>query len=88
MSKVREATKLLELALSALPLGSDPHKAVSKAIADLSKSVPASAEIPGIQATELRALQENAQKAAPMQALLRSMQQQQPPQGGAGMEAQ
>ena len=77
LSKVREAVKMLELALQALPLGSEPHKAVAKAVSDLSRAAPASEEIPGVQATQLRSLAENAQKAAPMQALMRSLQQQQ-----------
>lgn len=84
MSKVREAIKLLELALPATPTGSDAHKAVIDSLSKLSKTFPASEAVPGVQQTQLRALQADAQKSAMMQALLR----QQASQGGAPGGAQ
>lgn len=74
MSKVREAVKLLELSLPALPTGSEPHKAVVDSLGKLSKAFPASEEVPGIQSTQLQALQQKAQQSAMMQALLRQSQ--------------
>ena len=75
MSKVREVVHLLELALPNLPTGSDPHKDVLDAIGKLSKSVPPSEGIPGIQTTQLAGLQRQAQQSAPLQALARAMGQ-------------
>lgn len=77
MSGLREAIKLLEGELPKLPTGSDPYKSVLAAIQGLSKHVSPSSESPGIQQTKLASLQAQAQKAAPLQALMRSL-------GGAG----
>lgn len=73
MSKVREAIKLLEMALPSLPSGSEPHKVVLQCITSLAKIAPASAEVPGIQNTQLMGLQQKAQQSAPMMALMRAM---------------
>jgi|DEB19_MinimDraft_2_1074335.scaffolds.fasta_scaffold161822_2 hypothetical protein len=75
MSKVREAIRLLEMALPNLPTGSDPHKDVLDSIGKLSKSVPATEAIPGVQQSQLLGLQQEAAKQAPLQALMRSMGQ-------------
>lgn len=75
MSKVREAINMLQMALPALPVGSDPHKDVLDAIQKLSKSVPASAEIPGVQQTQLAGLQQQAQESAMLQQLTRALGQ-------------
>lgn len=75
MSKVREAVHMLELALPNLPTGSDPHKDVLDAISKLSKSVPPSEGIPGVQTAQLAGLQREAQQSAPLQALSRVMGQ-------------
>lgn len=58
-------------------MGSDPWKAVNSAIANLGKHVSPSDEVPGVQQTQLRGLQQSAGKDAAMQSLMRSM-------GGAG----
>lgn len=73
MSKVREAVHLLELALPNLPTGSDPHKDVLDAISKLSKSVPPTEAVPGVQTTQLLGLTQRAAQQAPLQALARSM---------------
>lgn len=73
MSKVREAINLLELALPSLEIGSEPHSAVLKALPALSKTVPASEAVPGVQNTQLLALQQKAQQSAAMQAVMRAM---------------
>lgn len=75
MSKVREAIRMLELALPGLPTGSDPHKDVLDSIGKLSKSVPASEAIPGVQTAQLAGLQRQAQESAPLQAIVRAMGQ-------------
>lgn len=79
MSKVREAINLLETALPAIPIGTDSHKSVLSAIQSLSKSVPASEAVPGVQMSTLAGLQQEAQQQAPLQALVRSMGTAQPP---------
>jgi len=78
MSQVRMALDMLQKALPGLPMGSDPHKAVLSFIQSVSKSIPPSAEIPGVQQTGMRDLQQQAQQSAMMQQLMRSMG------GGAG----
>lgn len=75
MSKVREAIRLLEMSLPNLPTGSDPHKDVLDSISKLSKSVPPTEAIPGVQTSQLAGLQREAQQQAPLQALARAMGQ-------------
>ena len=75
LSMVREAVRLLQQALPGIPLGSDPHKDVLKAITSLSKSVPPSAEIPGIQTSTLAGLQKSAQDNAVLRQLAGAMGQ-------------
>lgn len=75
LSKVREGVKLLEMALPGLQLGSDPHKAVLSAIQTVSKVVPPSNEVPGVQMTALSGLQEQAQKSQMLQGLAAAMGQ-------------
>lgn len=75
MSQVREAVHMLEMALPGLTLGSEPHKKVLDAIQNLSKAVPPSNEVPGVQMTQLTGLQQAAQKSQMLQALAASMGQ-------------
>jgi hypothetical protein len=75
MSKVREAVNLLELALPGIPLGSEPHKAILDAIQKLSKTAPPSAEVPGVQMTQLAGLQQKAKQSQMLQSLAASMGQ-------------
>ena len=78
-SKVREAVHLLEMALPSFQMGSDKHKAVLDALKAVSKPFPASAEVPGVQMTQLMALVQKARQSAMMQAAMRQQQA----QGGA-----
>ena len=71
MSKMREAIKLMELALPQIPPGTDAHKGAIEALGKLSKIFPATEEVPGVQDTQLKALAEQAQKSQMMQALMR-----------------
>lgn len=73
MAKVREAVKLLETALADLPTGSDPYKAVINSIQSISRHVSPSEEVPGVQQTALRDLQQGAGKNAMLQQVMRSM---------------
>ena len=73
MAKLREAINILNAAISELPVGSEPHKAVMSAVQGLSKAVPPSADVPGVQQTALRDLQANAGKSAMMQKLMASL---------------
>ena len=82
MAKVREAIKMLEQALPGIPTGSDAYKAVLNAISSTAKFVPPSAEVPGVQKTALRDMQQGADKSAVMQSLMRSLSG-----GGAGQGA-
>ena len=73
LAEVREAIKLLQVALPKLPVGSEPHKALLSSIQGLSKVVPPSAEVPGVQQTALRDLQQNAGKNAMLQQVMSSL---------------
>ncbi len=73
MSKVREAIQILNQAISQLPVGTDPHKAVMSAVQGLTKVVPPSNEAMGIQQTTLRDLQQNAGKNAMLQQVMSSL---------------
>lgn len=73
LADIREALKILTNALPKLQAGSDPYKGVYDAIGKISKVVPPSDEVPGVQQTALRNLQQDAQKSSMMQSLMRSM---------------
>ena len=73
LSKVREAIKILQAALPELPIGSEPHKKIMSAIQSISNVVPPSAEVPGVQQTALRDLQQNAGKNAMLQQVIGSL---------------
>lgn len=73
LTQVREAIRLLEMALPNIPTGSKPYKAVISAIDKMSKEVPPSAEIPGVQQATLRGLGEQAQQSAMLQQLSRAL---------------
>lgn len=73
MSKVREAVGILVTALSEFPPGSEPFKAINSAIGSISKYVPPSAEVPGVQQTALRDLQAGAGKNAMLQQVMSSL---------------
>lgn len=81
MAKVREAVRILEQALPGLAVGTKPYEAVIKAIQSISKEVPASEAIPGIQNSTLMGLQRSAREGAQNQALMRMM-------GGQGQPGQ
>lgn len=84
MSKVREAIKILQAALPELPIGSEPHKKIMSAIQSISGVVPPSAEVPGVQQTALRDLQQNAGKNAMLQQVMGSLGGANAGGGGAG----
>jgi len=73
MSKMREAIKLIEMALPQLPPGTEAHKNTIDALGKLSKAFPATEEVPGVQKTQLQGLGDQAQKSAMMQAVLRML---------------
>ena len=73
LSQVREAIKILEKALPNLPTGSDPYTAVLSAIQSVSRHVTPSAEVPGVQQTTLRDMQQNAQQSGMLQSVMRSL---------------
>lgn len=73
MSQIRQAIDILQKALPSLSTGSEAHKAVLSALPSLSKAIPPTAEIPGVQQNQLRGLQQQAQQSGAMQALMRAM---------------
>lgn len=87
MSQVRQAIDILMKALPSLQVGSDPHKSVLSAINSISKVVPATSEIPGVQQSGLRDMQQQAQQSGMMQALMRAMGQSAGSPAGGGLPA-
>ncbi len=75
LSKVREAVNLLQMALPMLDVGSEPQKAVLDSVTKLSKVVPPSNAVPGVQMTQLVGLQEQAGKDQMLQQLASAMGQ-------------
>jgi len=75
LSKVREAINMLELAMPGLEIGSEVHKAVLDSIQKLSKQAPSSAAVPGVQATQLMAMQKAAKDNAALAMLTRGLGQ-------------
>lgn len=73
LSKIGTAVQMLQTALPGLPVGDEAQKAVLDAITKLSKIAPASAQVPGVQATQLRGLGQQAQEGAMLQSLLRML---------------
>ena len=71
--QVREAVRLLEMALPQMPPGTDVHKSVLNAISSVSKHIPASGEVAGVQQTALRDLAQSSQQNAMLTNLMRSM---------------
>ncbi len=63
------------MALPQIPVGTDPHKDVLDAIQKLSKTVPPTAAVPGVQQSQLLGLQEQARKSAMLSQLAASMGQ-------------
>lgn len=80
MAMLRKAIELMQLALPALPIGSDAYKACHEAMGKLLKAAPAQEAAPGVDQTALRGLVQNAQNLGPLQALMR----QGPGPGGPG----
>lgn len=85
LAEVREAIKLLQTALPKLPVGSEPHKSLLDSIKSLSKVVPPSAEVPGVQQTALRDLAQNAGKNQMLQQVMSSLGGANAGAGGAGL---
>lgn len=78
---VTEAVHLLQKALQAFPIGGDEHDAVLSTVSKLSKIAPASGAIPGVQATMLNGLGQDAMKSAMLRQLMARAQA-----GGGGGE--
>ena len=70
---MREAVGILQSALPNIPMGSEVHKALLNAIQSISKHVPPSAEVPGVQQTALRDLAQSAGKNQMLQQVMASM---------------
>lgn len=81
MSGVRTAITLLEKELPNIPLDNPLHKTLLNAIKSLSAHAPASAAVPGQQATAMKSAMEQAQRSAPLQQLMRMS-----PSGGIGAQ--
>lgn len=83
ISKVGIAVQMLQEALPGLPIGDEMQKTVLDAITKLSKMAPPSAQVPGVQATQLSGLQDQAKNSAMLQALSRAIGAAGPAPGGA-----
>ena len=77
MAKVREAINILQAALPEFSPGTEPHSKILASIQSISKVIPPSAEVPGVQQTALRDLQSQAGKSAMLNQVMQSL-------GGAG----
>ena len=84
MAQLREAINILNQTISSLPPGYEIHSAVMAAITNLNKKSPPTAEVPGVQQTALRDLQQNAQKNAMLQQVMSSLGAGGAQSGGAG----
>lgn len=74
IAQVREAVRILQMALPNLPMGDPLHKEVTRAIGGLAKHAPAAEAAPGVQNSALLDLQRNAQQQQPLMALMRMAQ--------------
>lgn len=86
---VGSAVEMLTQALQFLPVGDEMQKGVIDAIQKLSKMAPPSGQVPGVQATQLQGLQQQAEQNQVLQALQRAMGSQEapPPQQQPGAPA-
>src|SRR5262249_56726072 len=65
-SQLRLAYDIMQKALSSFPMGTDDHKSLLSIMQTMNKIAPASAEVPGVQATTAATLNQGAQKNAMM----------------------
>jgi hypothetical protein len=72
MSKVREALNMLQAALPEFPMGSDPHREILKTIEKIGKFISPTANVPGVQQTQLQEMMKAAQKNAMLQQVMAS----------------
>jgi len=73
MLKVGEALKMLNAAISELPMGSEVHNKVMSAVSSLNKVIPPGSLPQGASQTALRDVQQNAAKNAMLQQVMASM---------------
>ncbi len=73
LTMVGTATQMLQQALQFFPVGDEMQKTVLDTVQKLSKMAPASAQVPGVQATQLSGLGQQAEQTAMLQALQRAM---------------
>lgn len=72
-SMVQEAVDMLEKALPGLPVGHPIHKAVTGAIASLSKHAPPQTQSPGVNLTALKQMLAQKLRGSPGMSLLAGM---------------
>lgn len=89
LTLVGTAVQMLQQALQFFPVGDEMQKTVIDMIQKGSKMSPPSAQVPGVQATQLAGLGQQAEQTAMLQALSRAMGSQpaQPAQPGPGAPA-
>lgn len=71
MAQVREAVRIMEKALPKLQPGTKQYEAVVDSIGKISKAIPATESIPGVQNTTLMAMLRDSKEGAMQQALQR-----------------
>lgn len=70
---VRQAIELLQSQLQNIPVGTELHKAVLKAVTDLAKHASAGDASPGIQKTAMHGMQQSEQQQAPWAQLMQAI---------------
>jgi hypothetical protein len=80
MPKVHNAVQMLQDALPAVPMGTELHTAILKAIESISKHMSQNDQSQGLDMQSMIQMMKNASQQAPMQALARMY----PSGGGAG----
>ena len=69
LAQLREAIRIMEKALPALGMGTEPYKAVLNSMNSLGKFIPPSAEVPGMARTTAAGLMNDANKGGMMSAV-------------------
>lgn len=74
-AQIQQAVKILEMVLSAIPVGTKQYNSVIESIKRLSSNFPANEGSPGVQETAMESMLLEQQKMAPMAAIMRAMAQ-------------
>ena len=73
MSKIQQAIQMLNSSLAELPVGTEIHESVMRAIQGLQKKIPPGGQPQGVQQTTLQGLMSDAGKNAMLQRVMASL---------------